>query len=70
MISRDQLKADLDGVAESHFEVLQGIIAVFKSTADEGVPLPDGVDENPLKGSVIFEGDILSSVDETWSAER
>ncbi len=70
MITRDQLKTDLDGVAESHFEVLHRIITALKPAVAQGAPVPDGPEENPLKGSVTFENDILSPINELWSAER
>lgn len=69
MTTREQLKADLDGVSENHLEVLHRIIVALKPrTSQEEVP-SDHLRDNPLKGSVIFEKDLLSPIDVSWSAE-
>ena len=70
MITREQLKADLDGVADSHLEVLHRIIVALKPAASRETARINRSDKNPLKGSITFEKDIVSPVDESWSAER
>ncbi len=37
---------------------------------DEAAPPPPVAEANPLKGSVVFEGDLVSPIDERWSADQ
>jgi hypothetical protein len=63
MTTREQLKADLDEVADSNLEVLHRIIVALKHDPSSESASPGVRQSNPLKGSVTFEKDILSPAD-------
>ncbi len=70
MITRDQLKNDIDAIDDANVEVLHRIILALKTptpTSPRTIPTKTN---NPLKGSVTFEHDLLSPVDEVWSAAQ
>ncbi len=70
MISREQLKLEIDSVDATHIEVLHRIILSLRtpiltttnSDQDNGI--------NPLKNSILFEGDIISPIDLDWDAAQ
>lgn len=69
MISKAQLKADIDTLDDSCLDVLHRILAVLKTSQPESA-CSSVSPVNPLKGSVLFETDLLSPIDESWDAER
>ena len=70
MISRDQLKADIDRVDERNIEVLHKIILALAKPASQSESSSRLDQTDPLKGSVTFERDILSPIGDDWSAEQ
>jgi hypothetical protein len=69
MTTREQLKAALDEVAEQDLDVLHRIIGALKPVASQTTAPIDRTLDNPLKGSVTFEKDIVSPIDASWSAD-
>jgi len=68
MVSRDQLKRDIDSVNERDLETLHRIIQALRSPS--GKKGRDDENEKPLLGSVIFEKDLISPISEPWDAEQ
>ena len=68
MISREQLKLEIDLVDERNIEILHRIILAFKT---DFVTQPQIQKEyiNPLKNSIRSEGDLISPIDVVWDAE-
>ena len=62
-----QCLALLDSVANSHIPIL---ITKHGKPVAKVVPAEqkDIKDEKPLKNSVVFLGDVISPIDETWEA--
>jgi hypothetical protein len=67
MISREQLKLEIDSVDDTHIDVLHRIILALKSPSIASVET-SGKEINPLKGSILFEDDIISPIDVSWTA--
>lgn len=71
MINREQLKLEIDSVDDAHIEILHRIIQALKQPLGTDPPLTNLSSEvNPLKGSVIFEHDLISPIDISWDAEQ
>ncbi|MBE9114437.1 hypothetical protein IQ249_00870 [Lusitaniella coriacea LEGE 07157] len=67
MINREQLKREIDLVNDAYLEILYRIIQAFKIPLTEtSLTVEEMSTTNPLKESVIFEGDLISPIDETW----
>ena len=62
MISREQLKLEIDSIHETYIEILHRIILAFQQPN----PTPTGVvmtkEINPLKNSITFERDLVSPI--------
>ncbi|MGK7884384.1 MAG: hypothetical protein AB4057_07120 [Crocosphaera sp.] len=70
MINREQLKHEIDSVNDAYLDILYRIIQAFKVPIIENSLPVENDDINPLKGSVIFEGDLISPIDESWDADQ
>jgi hypothetical protein len=71
MITREQLKIEVDSVDDSNIEVLHKIILALSKNDDQLIAHPQQSRLiNPLKGSVVFESDLISPIDEVWEAEQ
>jgi hypothetical protein len=70
MISREQLKVEIDSVDDTHIEVLHRIILALKTPNLTPINPTRKSEINPLKGSILFEDDIISPIDATWNAEQ
>jgi hypothetical protein len=70
MINREQLKLEIDTIDDAYIEVLQRIILALKQPLITSAPLTNPSENNPLKGSVIFEHDLISPIDVSWNAEQ
>ncbi|MEO0457868.1 MAG: hypothetical protein AAF152_14985 [Cyanobacteria bacterium P01_A01_bin.114] len=70
MLSRDQLKQEIDAVSEQNLKTLYQIILLFQklrpATARQS---PPSTIANPLKNSVTFEHDLISPIDISWDAQ-
>ena len=70
MISREILKTAIDTIDDTQLEILHRIILAFSN------PIPHTVNHtlleniNQLKGSIVFENDIISPIDLLWQAEQ
>ncbi len=62
MISREQLKLEIDSVDDTHIDVLHRIILALKSP-NLALVETERNEINPLKGSIVFEDDIISPID-------
>jgi len=69
MINREQLKLEIDTIDDAYLEILHRIILALKQPSLTSTPLTNLSEVNPLKGSVIFEHDLLSPIDVSWDAE-
>ncbi|PZV09910.1 MAG: hypothetical protein DCF22_17790 [Leptolyngbya sp.] len=69
MINREQLKLEIDTIDDAYLEILHRIILALKQPSLTATPLTNLSGVNPLKGSVIFEHDLLSPIDVSWDAE-
>jgi hypothetical protein len=69
MINREQLKLAIDGVDETQLEILHRIILAFKEP-NLVATNTFSYNANPLKDSVIFEGDIISPIHTIWEADQ
>lgn len=69
MISKASLKEDIDALDESQLETVHRILTLLKSSpsalTETTAPM-----NNPLKGSVLFEDDLVSPIEEPWDAAR
>ncbi|MDJ0597506.1 MAG: hypothetical protein QNJ37_01480 [Crocosphaera sp.] len=63
MINREQLKREIDSVNDAYLNILYRIIQAFKVPITEDSLPVENNDTNPLKGSVTFEGDLISPID-------
>jgi hypothetical protein len=70
MISREQLKLDIDSVDDTHIEVLHRIILALKTPLLTQIDLSQKTKMNPLKDSILFEDDIISPIDIDWDVEQ
>ena len=70
MITREQLKAEIDLVDETQIEVLHKIIRALIKPVSQSPDEIQTTQTDLLKGSVTFEKDILSPIDEQWSADH
>jgi hypothetical protein len=70
MINREQLKQEIDSVNDVYLEILYRIIQAFKIPITESMFPVRMSDTNPLKGSVTFEGDLISPIDDIWDAQQ
>ena len=70
MISREQLKLEIDAVDDTHIEVLHQIILSLRTPILTSISSSQERDINPLKNSILFEGDIISPIDITWDAAQ
>lgn len=68
MISREQLKLEIDLVDDENIEILHRIILALKA---DFVTQPQLQKEyiNPLKNSIRSERDIISPIDVVWDVE-
>ena len=69
MISREQLKLEIDLVDDANIEIMHRIILALQTP---GLTQNKEIVEknlNPLKGSILFEGDLISPIDVDWDAE-
>jgi hypothetical protein len=68
MIDREQLKLEIDSVDDTNIEVLHRIVLALKTPT---LTYSDSQKNyiNPLKGSILFEDDIISPIDVIWDAE-
>lgn len=69
MISREQLKSEIDTVSEQNLETLYQIILVFQKTHSSSQELVASNVPNPLKDSVTFEHDIVAPINVPWDAQ-
>lgn len=70
MISREQLKLEIDSVDDAHIEILHRIIQALKTPNSNPLNPPISSEINPLKDSIIFENDLISPIDVSWDAEQ
>ncbi|WP_394752290.1 hypothetical protein [Crenothrix sp.] len=70
MISREQLKHDIDSVNEAHIETLHRIILALKQPLSSVTSVTSPKEPNPLKGSVIFEQDLMTPIGDSWNVEQ
>ncbi|WP_026796066.1 MULTISPECIES: hypothetical protein [Planktothrix] len=70
MINREQLKLEIDTVDDAHIEILHRIIQALKQPLGTDPPLTNLSQVNPLKGSVIFEHDLISPINVSWDVEQ
>jgi len=67
MISREQLKLEIDRVDDHTLSILSQIVMALKLPMN---PEQNWSVNNPLKNSVIYEGDIISPIDEIWDVDQ
>jgi hypothetical protein len=67
MISREQLKSEIDTVDDNTLNILSQIVMSLKTPTS---PEVNWSVNNPLKNSVIYEGDIISPIDEVWDVDQ
>lgn len=70
MISRASLKEDIDALDESQLETVHRILTLLKSSPLALTTQTTAPMNNPLKGSVLFEDDLVSPIEEPWDAAR
>ena len=70
MINREQLKHEIDSVNEAHIETLYHIILAFRQPLSSVTSSALSHEPNPLKGSVIFEQDLLAPIGDLWDVEQ
>ena len=71
MISRETLKTAIDTIIDdTQLEILHRIILAFSKLIPNTVNHPLSENINPLKGSIVFENDIISPIDLLWEAEQ
>ena len=70
MISREQLKKELDYLDETTINVLHYIIIALKQNVPNSTHETNWLVNNPLKNSVIYEKDIITPIDEDWHVEQ
>lgn len=62
MISREQVKLEIDSLQEIYLNFLYRIIQVLKFLQGGDRPSQKSRDVNPLRNSVIFEDDLVSPI--------
>jgi hypothetical protein len=70
MTRREQIKKEIDEIEDSHLETLHRIIVALKFSKVSDNQTETEFKDNPLKNSIIFENDIISPLDELWSANQ
>jgi len=70
MINREQLKLEIDSVDGVNLEVLHRLILAFKQPLLTSIAIATTSEIDPLKGSVIFEQDLMEPIDISWDAEQ
>ena len=70
MISREQLKLELDSLDETTINVLHHVIMALKQNVPTANNEINWLVNNPLKNSVIYEKDIITPIDEDWYVEQ
>ena len=70
MINREQLKLEIDSMDDAYIEILHRIILALKESLLISKPLTNFSEINSLKGSVIFEDDLISPINVSWDAEQ
>ena len=69
MISRQQIIDEIQGIDQPNLEILYHIIEALKNSNGVVAEAPNTEEKNLLKGSILYEGDLLSLIDEAWEAE-
>jgi hypothetical protein len=69
MISRQQIIDEIQGIDQPNLEILYHIIEALKNSNGVVAEAPNTEEKNLLKGSILYEGDLLSPIDEAWVAE-
>jgi hypothetical protein len=69
MISRQQIIDEIQGIDQPNLEILYHIIEALKNSNGVVAEAPNTEEKNLLKGSILYEGDLLSPIDEAWEAE-
>ncbi|MGL5033030.1 MAG: hypothetical protein ACRC6M_04420 [Microcystaceae cyanobacterium] len=67
MIGREQLKLEIDRVDDNTLSILSEVVMALKTTTNQEL---NWSMNNPLKNSVIYEGDIISPIDEIWDVDQ
>ncbi len=70
MTRREQIKKEIDEIEDSHLETLYRIIVALKSSETSANQVEAEFNDNPLKNSIVFESDLISPLDEPWSANQ
>ncbi len=70
MMNREQLKLEIDTIDDAYIEILHRIILALKQPLLAPTPLTNFSEVNPLKGSVIFEHDLISPIHVSWDAKQ
>jgi hypothetical protein len=70
MINREQLKLEIDSVDDDKLEVLRRLILALKQPFLTSIAIARTSEINPLKGSIIFEQDLMEPIDISWNAEQ
>ena len=70
MINREQLKLEIDSVDDVNLELLHRLILALKQPLLTSIAIATTSEINPLKGSVIFEQDLMEPIDISWDAEQ
>ncbi len=65
MITREQLKAEIDNIDSKNVEILHQIIQGLQAKSTYLM----SNHQNPLKESVTYENDIISPVNISWDAD-
>jgi len=69
MISRQQIIDEIQGIDQPNLEILYHIIEALKNSNGVVAEAPNTEEKNLLKGSILYEGDLLSPIDEAWESE-
>ena len=70
MINREQLKLEIDSVDDVNLEVLHRVILALKQPLLTSIAIAITSEINSLKGSIIFEQDLMEPIDISWDAEQ
>jgi hypothetical protein len=70
MISRESLKIAIDTIDETQLEILHRIILAFSQPFPHTLNRTLSENTNPLKGSILFENDIISPINLLWEVEQ
>lgn len=66
MITIEQLRSEIEGVNPNNIEILYRIAQLLQSKTNVQKKTRF---INPLRGSITFEKDIISPIDESWDAD-